>query len=638
MLQECEMFTVWIFFRIHLKNMQTPLPSNPLYPLSSLFLNATDLLTAASDSFKDGNYARALQLWSEIIKSTSSSSLSLPALHTNRGAALEKMSMLPEAIEEYNTALSLNSSHYDALHNRGCAYRLLGRFEFALSSFRQALSIQRDFYPAIRGEAACLISLQRWQDAVLSTSTAISQLSSDPGPLADRGFANLKLCSGNNQLAVGDPSTLSILESVVSDFSLAISLGDISPETRRLYGVALSHLAVQQVSIGEFERAEATYAFSISIDETETRVLNQAQLYLRTNRPQLALAGFARAIEIDGSSPQARFAYGTLLLEQGDVRKGLLELHVARNLLSNKSTSIVHNGCVNTLAYTADLYYNLGYAELLSNEPENAKQAFQDAIKVNPNLAAAINGISVAQKMIDNSAAVAAEIIAVSERRTLASCTTLATLDIHHPALITTAHPSLFSQPFFESRSSTSELPDIELTSPSSSPAKALRRASSIVQTLAPSTNLEAIHPIDPSISCGLVDSVQQHHDKLSLPTQALKMSRLPSTRSLTQLLKRSVEKEKAKETDSWGNTIEEETVSARYRKGDEAEDGFNGLILPADGLRGLACPEGVNPKYRESFLSELEFKKLFDDMSKAKFYSLAKWRRLDIKRALNLF
>ena len=551
------------------------------------------------------------------------------------------MSMLPEAIEEYNSALSLNSQHYDALHNRGCAYHLLGRLEYALSSFRQALSINAEFYPSIRGEAACLISLQRWEEAAASSSVAIGQRPSDFGPLADRAFALLKLCDRSSLTTTGldgGRSLLETLEGVVSDFNLAISLGDDSPESKHLYGVALSHLAVQQVSRGEFERAEISYSTCISIDETETRVLNQAQLYLRTNRVQMALAGFARAVQIDGLSPQARFAYGTLLLEQGDVRRGLLELHVARDLIqsssllsSSSSSESISNG---GMLWICDLYYNLGYAELLANEPQTAKRAFEDAIMVNPKLSAAINGIAVAQKMIETSEAVAAELLAVAERRSLAAIAAAA--DAHHPALAAPIHPSLHPQPIFES--SRMSTPDSQLASPTSSPTKVLRRASSIVQSLSQSKGIEAVFS-DEEATTDATQSVMEQPIVATLSrlpsTQSL--SRSPSTRSLRVLSTQS------KEKDSWGNIPEEESISARFRKGnddDDENDGYNGFVFPSVELRkGLAfCSDDVNPKYKEAFLSKSEFKQLFENMSKKSFYELAKWRRLDMKRGLKLF
>jgi tetratricopeptide (TPR) repeat protein len=542
------------------------------------------------------------------------------------------MSMLPEAIDEYNAALSLNSQHYDALHNRGCAYRLLGRLEYALISFRQALSINQ-FYPALRGESACLISLHRWEEAATSASFAIAQHPSDPGPLADRAFALLKLCdSRSSSMAGGEGegkrTLLDILEGVVSDFSLAISLGDDTPESRRLYGVALSHLAVQQVSAGEFERAEETYTSCIAIEETETRVLNQAQLYLRTNRTQLALNGFARAAQIDKFSPQAHFAYGTLLLEQGDVRQGLSELTISRNLIESSKISLKsHEHKGEMLLWVSDLHYNLGYAELLTNEPVTAKQSFEEAIRVNPKLTAAINGIAVAQKMIETSEAVAVELLSVAERRTLAAV-------VHHPALVAPIHPTLPPKSMLELSRLSSSVPDSQLASPTSSTTKALRRASSIVQTLSSNKDIESIFT-----DKDRAEDVIQETTKPLADEVMMKMSRLPSMRSIHKVLStQSLTK------DSWGDVPEEDSISARFRKGidddKEVNDGFDGVVVPVEGLRGLAStfPDGVNPRYREAFLSDIEFQQLFNNMTKKQFYSLAKWRRLDIKRSLKLF
>jgi hypothetical protein len=110
----------------------------------------------------------------------------------------------------------------------------------------------------------------------------------------------------------------------------------------------------------------------------------------------------------------------------------------------------------------------------------------------------------------------------------------------------------------------------------------------------------------------------------------------LPSTRSLLNVLSTQCK-------DSWGNIPEEESISARFRKGnddDDENDGYNGFVFPSIELKGLAscCSDDVNPKYKEAFLSKSEFKQLFENMSKKSFYGLAKWRRLDMKRGLKLF
>ena len=364
-----------------------------------------DGLVAAADAFKAGDFARALRLWEAALATAAEAAR--PALHSNRGAALERLGLLPEAVAAYDVALALRPAHVDALHNRACALRALGRPELALAGFRaaQAASARGDFFPSLRGACACLISLQRFDEAAVAARAAAAQRAADPGPLADLAFSLLKLSgvsAGGGGVGIGagsggggDGDIVSRerdrLGEAVECFRRARALGDNSAETARLHGVALSHLAVQLDVHGEAERAEECYEAAIALQATETRLFNLACLLMRTGRAAAAAEGFARVEALNPLHAQARAARGTLLLQFGRLEEGLAELLEARALVDvlkceHKATPDV-----------AELMYNVGFAALGLGRFSEAECAFREALAKDPALVAAAAGVEAAR-------------------------------------------------------------------------------------------------------------------------------------------------------------------------------------------------------------------------------------------------
>lgn len=271
--------------------------------------------------------------------------------------------------QAYDLALSTKPDHVEALHNRGVAYKSLGRNEIALESFRRALAVQPSFVPSLRGETDCLTALARYDEAAESASKAMKFRPNDPGPVSDRAFALLK---GGK------------LEESVKMYSRARELGDDSAETKRLNGIALSQLAVQLDRAGDLQRAEQCYDSAIEIEATESRLFNRAYLHMRGGKGKqgAAVEGFQRVIAMNGNHPQAFAALGSLCLQAGDYERGLEALLSAHILQPN----------------SAEVSYNLGFAHLKLNDTVEAEKCFGAALKMDPSLKVAAQGLQAAKK------------------------------------------------------------------------------------------------------------------------------------------------------------------------------------------------------------------------------------------------
>lgn len=74
-------------------------------------------LEQASQAFMAGNFQEALDVWTTTLSVVENEHHY--ALHTNRGAALERLGRIQDAIEAYDQALQSKPDHVEALHNRG---------------------------------------------------------------------------------------------------------------------------------------------------------------------------------------------------------------------------------------------------------------------------------------------------------------------------------------------------------------------------------------------------------------------------------------------------------------------------------------------------------------------------------------
>lgn len=324
------------------------------------------LLEEANSSFASGDFSKALDLWTKIIEMVDTEHHF--ALHTNRGAALERLGRVEEAIEAYDAALSIKPDHVEALHNRGVALKACKRNEDALSSFDQALQHNPKFYPSLRGKTDILMALERFDEAIETATKAIAVTSDDPGPLADRAFALLRAKK---------------LEAAISDYEAARTKGDTSAETQRLYAIALSQRAVELDKSGDYNAAEDYYSRAIDLEATESRLFNRAFLHMRTGKTDDAISGFRKVISLSSGNFQARAALGTLLLQKEAFEEAASSLKAAAELKDDQ----------------ADVVFNLGFAYLKLQRPEDAEAQFNRALQLDPSMEQAQSGLQAATVM-----------------------------------------------------------------------------------------------------------------------------------------------------------------------------------------------------------------------------------------------
>lgn len=200
-----------------------------------------DSVTRANEAFAANDFSGALECWTHLLNDVDP--VFHYSLHTNIGAALERLGRVDEAIRAYGQALESKPDHAEAYHNRGVALKTLNQLELSLDSFRAALAAKPDFFPSLRGCADILTCLGRYEEAITQASAAVAAKPGAPGPLTDRAFAELKARQ---------------LDAALADYRRAIrELGDASAETSKLYAITLSQKAVELDRGGRTEEAAA---------------------------------------------------------------------------------------------------------------------------------------------------------------------------------------------------------------------------------------------------------------------------------------------------------------------------------------------------------------------------------------------
>ncbi|KAK9956821.1 hypothetical protein ABG768_014529 [Culter alburnus] len=110
------------------------------------------ILQKAHDEFNSKNFKRAEELYTKFIESCTNSrkcnAHDLAIAYNNRGQVKYLRVDFYEAMDDYTSAIEINSQFEVPLYNRGLIRYRLGFFKEAESDFRRALELNPDFKDA----------------------------------------------------------------------------------------------------------------------------------------------------------------------------------------------------------------------------------------------------------------------------------------------------------------------------------------------------------------------------------------------------------------------------------------------------------------------------------------------------------
>ena len=124
-------------------------------------------------------------LWDDVLKKYNISSIGnikekqkIAFAYNFRGLGYAEKDQYPQAIEDYNVALKINSQYGEALNNRANAYAQIGQKDLALSDFAQLITINPKFADAYYNRGIFYLNIRDLDRAINDFTEAIKI---DPG-------------------------------------------------------------------------------------------------------------------------------------------------------------------------------------------------------------------------------------------------------------------------------------------------------------------------------------------------------------------------------------------------------------------------------------------------------------------------
>jgi len=260
--------------------------------------------------------------------------------HFNLGLVREEQGRFEEAIASLQKALSLKPGTHGANLFLGIAYYRTNRFEPAIGAVKkETLAYPKDA-SAWMWQGVIQLAMGRPEDAAMALDKAVSLAPDNVDILYHRGQAHL-LVSKNSyeKMFKADPKSWRV------------------------------HQVLAQAN-AEAERpmdAIAEYLEAIKLAPMQPGLHEElGSEYSSAAKPVEAEAAFSRELEIDSHNALARYKLGVLAIAQGDGARAKESIEAA----IKEKPGLRHTD------------YNLGRAEMLIGEDENALRHFQQATKI----------------------------------------------------------------------------------------------------------------------------------------------------------------------------------------------------------------------------------------------------------------
>jgi len=123
---------------------------------------AAELAQEAFEAGEQGEFARAEDIWSELIQIFPGN----PAVWSNRGNVRVSQNKLDAAIADFNRSIQIAPDAPDPYLNRGTAYEAQGRYEDAIADYNRVLDIDSEDAMAYNNRGNAKAGQQRWEAAI----------------------------------------------------------------------------------------------------------------------------------------------------------------------------------------------------------------------------------------------------------------------------------------------------------------------------------------------------------------------------------------------------------------------------------------------------------------------------------------
>ncbi len=276
------------------------------------------------------------------------------------GAARLALDQDAEALEAFEQAVEADNSYASAHSGLGAARRALQQFNEAQAAFKWSIELDADSAPAHEGLGAVQLALQQFDTAEESFQRAIE-------------------LDGSNASAYGGLGAVHSVRgqriAALAAFDRAIELNPHDPQHWSGRGQVLE-------ADSKYRDAQAAYQHAIGLGRLSGAELARAynglgKVYRLSERPEDAIEAYQQAIILHPSYVVPHVGLGVIYLEQGRYEEAQAAFQRALKLGGLEPDE------------EARVYYHMGKAFTLLDNPREARAAYEQALATGPKLAAA---------------------------------------------------------------------------------------------------------------------------------------------------------------------------------------------------------------------------------------------------------
>ncbi|MCA9403503.1 MAG: tetratricopeptide repeat protein [Candidatus Omnitrophica bacterium] len=282
-----------------------------------------------------------ISLWTDVVRKSPHKSRP----YTSLGIAYLQRDQPAEALDNLDTAISLNPQAYKAVGNRGLALTKLGRLDEALRDYNRALDLKPGSAITFNNRGDLYRRLGKDDLALQDYDRAISLRPAYAQAYVNRGV--LYGQSGQPELALADFTRAIALNPTLYEpynnrgivyqqkglFPLALADFDRALQRKADYADALYNRGNVYRDMRNIEAAMKDYAAALKIRYNYSQVYNnRGIIYGGRGRRELALEDFNKAIDYDPDYSSAYFNRSLVYMQTGDYERALADVRKAREL------------------------------------------------------------------------------------------------------------------------------------------------------------------------------------------------------------------------------------------------------------------------------------------------------------------
>jgi tetratricopeptide (TPR) repeat protein len=234
-----------------------------------------------------------------------------PRVYLFRGMAFERTGRLDKAIEDYDRAIALDPSYYQAFLGRGAIFRETGRLDKAIEDYDRAIALNPAYDQAFFGRGATFEKMGKFDSAIEDYGRAIALNPENYEAYNNRGMQyratgqldkaiadfdkTIALCPSSEKAYFnlgGIYAEAGLFDKAIENFNRSIVMDPAYADAYANRGITRALSGQAGAALEDFNKAiELKQNFAVAY-------FNRGKLYLTTGRRELALADFQKACSL----------------------------------------------------------------------------------------------------------------------------------------------------------------------------------------------------------------------------------------------------------------------------------------------------------------------------------------------------